>query len=364
MINKTDTTEIFHKAVAFTKQTFTEDDQFYYFEGYASTFGNKDLGGDIVAKGAFTQSLKDNPKPYLLYQHDMRQPVGVTVSAKETDEGLFYSGKMPKGNRQCDDINLLLKCGAIDSMSIGYMVTDFDYDADQSAKILKQINLIEVSLVTMPMNPKATITSVKSVTPFGNLPLADKDQDWDSSKAENNVRKYADAVEEPNSKYAKAFMYYDETNKDKFGAYKLPFADVLDGQLKAVPRAIFAIAAVLNGGRGGVDIPADDKDKIKGIISKYYSKMGMETPFKAAGDELEKKDIEEFDCMKDIENFLKAPYPLTQGQRKALIAKIKSFGQLRDVEDKKAEALGRDVQELTVKVDDLIKGIGSFISVK
>ena len=82
-----------------------------------------------------------------------------------------------------------------------------------------------------------------SVTAFQDLPLADRDRDWDGDAAEKRVRKWADAEDEPNQKYRDAHVWYDGDNKDNFTAYKLLIADVVDGKLDAVPRGVMAAGA-------------------------------------------------------------------------------------------------------------------------
>ena len=103
------------------------------------------------------------------------------------------------------------------------------------------------------------------------LPLADRKRAWDAAAAEKRVRAWAGGA--PNAKYERAFFYYDSANADNLTAYKLQFADVIDGRLVAVPRGIFAVAAVLQGSRGGVNIPESDKARIKGKVATYYSRM-------------------------------------------------------------------------------------------
>ncbi|WP_156221819.1 hypothetical protein [Pseudactinotalea suaedae] len=116
-----------------------------------------------------------------------------------------------------------------------------------------------------------------AVTPFGDLPLADRDHDWDGAAAVDRVRSWADAQDEPNEKFRRAFVWYDAEEKENFGSYKLPVADVIDGRLRAVPRAVFAAAAVMQGSRGGVDMPAKDRDRVRSHLAKYYAKL-EETP--------------------------------------------------------------------------------------
>ena len=118
-----------------------------------------------------------------------------------------------------------------------------------------------------------------AVTTFHDLPMADRDREWDGDAAEERVRRWADAEDGPNEKYRDAHIWYDAENKDNFTAYKMLFADVVDGKLEAVPRGVMAAGNVLQGGRGGVDIPDDDVDRAKSHVAKYYEKMDDEAPW-------------------------------------------------------------------------------------
>lgn len=118
-----------------------------------------------------------------------------------------------------------------------------------------------------------------SVTSFQDLPLADRDREWDGAAAEKRVRAWAGAEDEPNEKYRNAHVWYDKVNKDHFTAYKLLIADVVDGTLMAVPRGVFAAAAVMQGSRGGIDLPPEDIDRVKSHLAKYYAKLGDEPPW-------------------------------------------------------------------------------------
>ena len=81
-----------------------------------------------------------------------------------------------------------------------------------------------------------------SVTAFQDLPLAGRDREWDGAAAENRVRQWAHATDEPNEKYRDAHVWYDGDKKDNFTAYKLLIADVIDDRLTAVPRGVMAAA--------------------------------------------------------------------------------------------------------------------------
>jgi len=116
-----------------------------------------------------------------------------------------------------------------------------------------------------------------AVTAFQDLPLADRDREWDGAAAEKRVRAWAGAEDEPNQEYREAHVWYDADAKQNFTAYKLLIADVVGGKLVAVPRGVFAAAAVMQGSRGGVDLPAKDVDRVKSHLAKYYAKLD-ETP--------------------------------------------------------------------------------------
>jgi hypothetical protein len=118
-----------------------------------------------------------------------------------------------------------------------------------------------------------------AVTSFQDLPLADRAREWDGDAAEKRVRSWAGAEDEPNEKYRDAHVWYDADNKDNFTAYKLLIADVIDGRLKAVPRGIMSAGGIMQGARGGVDIPKDEVDRVKSHLAKYYAKMGATAPW-------------------------------------------------------------------------------------
>jgi hypothetical protein len=120
-----------------------------------------------------------------------------------------------------------------------------------------------------------------SVTSFQDLPLAARERRWTGDTAEKRVRKWANATDEPNAKYRDAHVWYDKENRDNFTAYKLLIADVIDGRLVAVPRAVMAAAAVMQGSRGGVDLPASDVKRVKSHLAKYYEKMDDTPPWEA-----------------------------------------------------------------------------------
>jgi hypothetical protein len=118
-----------------------------------------------------------------------------------------------------------------------------------------------------------------AVTTFQDLPMADRDREWDGDAAEKRVRRWAGAEDGPNEKYRDAHVWYDADSKDNFTAYKLLIADVVDGKLRAVPRGVMAAGNVMQGARGGVDIPDSDAERVRNHLAKYYAKMDDQAPW-------------------------------------------------------------------------------------
>ncbi len=142
-----------------------EDKNYGTFEGYGSVFGNKDLGNDVIEAGAFAKSLKKR-KPQnvkLLYQHKSDMPIGVFDEIKEDEHGLVVKGRLALKTQAGAEAYELLKMGALDGLSIGFRVNpkEVSYDKRGNKRIIKEVDLMEVSLVTFPMNPQATVRSVK-----------------------------------------------------------------------------------------------------------------------------------------------------------------------------------------------------------
>jgi len=180
-----------------------------------------------------------------------------------------------------------MKAGALDAMSIGFNIPPggYEYNDKTGVRSIKEADLWEISVVTFPMNDKARVTTVKSVTPFQDLPLADRGRAWDGSAAENRVRAWAGGgtslADMDWAQYRKAFVWYDSANADTVTGYKLQIADIIGGTLTAVPRAIFAAAGAVLGARGGLDVPAADRPRIISHLERYYAKMDMDSPFKS-----------------------------------------------------------------------------------
>lgn len=129
--------------------------------GYASLFGAPDQGGDVVAAGAYGKSLARlaaaGGKVKMLWQHDPAQPIGVWDEVREDGRGLFVRGRLLTEVRAACEALVLLRAGAIDGLSIGYRTLTADRSA--AGRVLREVELWEVSLVTFPMLPEARARS-------------------------------------------------------------------------------------------------------------------------------------------------------------------------------------------------------------
>jgi uncharacterized protein len=131
------------------------------FTGYGSVFDVIDSQGDRITKGAFTQSLAAR-MPKMLWQHNMAEPIGRWIDAREDSKGLYLRGKLTVGTSRGRDAYALIKDGAMNGLSIGYRVATGGAAREGNVRVLKSVELYEVSLVTMPALDVATLESVKS----------------------------------------------------------------------------------------------------------------------------------------------------------------------------------------------------------
>jgi HK97 family phage major capsid protein/HK97 family phage prohead protease len=135
------------------------------FEGVAAGYGNVDHGGDVMAHGAFRDSLNEHKsagtRPALLWQHDPSEPIGVIDALNETSSGLQIKGRLALETIKGREAYSLAKMGAVQGLSVGYRTKQATRDG-KGVRTIKAAHLGEVSLVTVPMNDRARITSVKA----------------------------------------------------------------------------------------------------------------------------------------------------------------------------------------------------------
>lgn len=286
------------------------------FDFYSATFGSRHrVFGTYFDKGAFARTIKHHGGKFAVcFMHDGRMPVALGAH-EEDGTGLRVRGQFDLDVEPGRRVYSGVKKGYIDGGSVSFDVRQERKD-EKGDWHFTEVELVESTLATrgFAADPAAVVTDVRAlpglvdratdalegvdgdelveavaelrtlvdrleartVNGAMDLPLAARDRKWDASAAEKRVRSWAGAEDGPNARYRRAFFWYDKEDGDQFGAYKLQFADVLGGELKAVPRGIFAVAVVLQGGRGGVDIPSGDKDAVKRRVERYYARMRKE----------------------------------------------------------------------------------------
>lgn len=135
-------------------------------EGYGSVFGVKDAYDDIIAPGAFKASLTAHKQadtmPAMLWQHDADEPIGVWLEMVEDERGLRIKGRLALDTVRGKEAHALLKMGALNGLSIGFVSKQWSYDRETDIRTLTELDLWEVSLVTFPANGKARVTNVKA----------------------------------------------------------------------------------------------------------------------------------------------------------------------------------------------------------
>lgn len=194
------------KRVAFsdivTEQKSEGDTQEMRFKGYGAVFGNVDSYGDVIEPGAFAKTLKASTKngdwPSMLLQHggwglnaEDLSPIGVWDVLAEDDKGLVSEGVLAPTQRG-EDAYKLLKMKprpAITGLSIGYIPKKFTVGTkpEEPRRLLHEVELIEISLVTFPANGKARISSVKSADGFSEREFEQLMQDAGLTRKEARV---------------------------------------------------------------------------------------------------------------------------------------------------------------------------------
>jgi hypothetical protein len=174
-----------HKDLSFSVKSVDEKG---IFTGYASLFGEEDFGGDIVQKGAFTRTLKEQEglkrKFPVLWQHKWDEPIGVYDEIYEDEKGLFVKGRLLIDEVQkSKEAYALMREGAVTGLSIGYGVKEYSIEIDDDddwnyTRTLIDIDLYEVSQVTFPMLDSARIDAVKNKISAGKLPSLKEFEDF------------------------------------------------------------------------------------------------------------------------------------------------------------------------------------------
>lgn len=271
-------------------------------EHIISVFGIVDDGRDVVVPGSFAKTIAEHSgRVRVLDQHNydsslrvvgkplgLREigrdelPLEVTARYPDAMGGLLattqYALKTDNGRNMFE----LVSGGFLPETSIGYDPLDTEPETrtingeDVTVRLLKTIRLWEYSNVIWGMNPATATVSAKGSDPEDktvsgatDLPIAARDRPWDADEATQGMRRVTGSDEEPSTQYRDGFFWFDGEEPDLYTSYRLPFADDIGGELTAIPRAIFAGAARLE----GTAISDADKDQIRARMSRYYARM-------------------------------------------------------------------------------------------
>lgn len=131
------------------------------FSGYASVFGGIDSYGDTIQKGAYERTLTQRSRPIMMLRNHYGSPIGKYLNMYEDDKGLFVEGELTPGHSAALDTYASLKHGAISGLSIGFYTKAFE-QLDEGRRLLKEIELIEISVVDQPADLNAQIVTIKS----------------------------------------------------------------------------------------------------------------------------------------------------------------------------------------------------------
>ena len=134
----------------------------YEFEGYASLFSVADGAGDIVAPGAFARSLRRRPpdRVRMLYQHFAHEPIGVWQVIREDAKGLYVRGQLNEEVERAREVASLVAQGALNGLSIGFRAIRARRDKASGRRLLNEIDLWEISVVTFPLLPGSEVTAI------------------------------------------------------------------------------------------------------------------------------------------------------------------------------------------------------------
>ena len=133
-------------------------------QGHASLFWTRDLNDDVTAAGAFAASLaRTGPAGVkMLHQHDDAEPVGVWDAIVEDDKGLHVRGRILRTTPRGRLVAALVEAGALDGLSIGFRAVKARPDDTGRLRVLREVELWEVSIVTFPMLPGARLKPLES----------------------------------------------------------------------------------------------------------------------------------------------------------------------------------------------------------
>jgi len=263
--------------------------------GYGATFDidRGDMWGvkDQFVKGAFLDSINDHKQRarQIRFQNQHNNLVGGFPIDKvyEDGNGIFIEGEINLEIQEGREMYSLAKQDVLTDFSIGFSVDKYEMDEKEEIRTITKATIWEFSLVREPANPNAQVTSVKSISEFTDLPIANKDREW------NGV----EAIKHVNETKTQDNAYIIRKGSD----YSLLIADNIGGNLVVFPDALINAAEEVKN--------LDDKDKVNAIkhLERYFAKASMTSPFVGEEKQFYTVDnVKEFDSTECSKAMLKA----------------------------------------------------------
>jgi HK97 family phage prohead protease len=245
-----------------------------HLHGLASVFGSEVDAWipTVIHRGAFKRTLEQRrPQDIpLLWAHDVAEVLGYHTALQETDIGLeVHAVIIPTTANK--DRAMLMKAGAVRGLSIGFDAVLAETE-DRGAHLsplrhLREVRLWETSACVFPADQHAHILEVHACTPFQDLPVAPPETPWDPHAAEARLRAWAEVTDRPNERYRRAFLWVDPHAPERLESYRLPIADLIEGELAMVPQALAMAHGCLPA------LPPADRARVQAQVSRYEEKI-------------------------------------------------------------------------------------------
>lgn len=270
------------------EKALSEHADYWQLQGYAATYA-KDKIKDVIIPGAFRKSLDrvaqsgDSIQLYFNHKTD-DAPLGVCTELVEDRKGLRYAAQLPKDDEfVAKRIVPQIKRRSLKSNSFGFRIKDFERRKDDGGRNLKELDLIEISVVGFPCGNGADIDSIKGLVPFQDLAIDRAAKSWDASAALSRIKA---AFGDSDDDIRRAFLYADESKAVDELDPRLLIADFDDAEKSLVVNhvALYKVSASLCGARGGLKLPADAEDAVKSHLDRYYQRLDIGSPFQSLSD--------------------------------------------------------------------------------
>ncbi len=231
------------------------------------------------------------------YNHALGEPIGNANAVIDQGDTTGIEGTIMHSVQLADDTWQRMIQKVINAGSIGFDTPSknswlANKDDENAIPLLIELDWWETAVCSVPSDPGARGAEILgfaksigldgmelyvpegalAVLSFQDLPLAPVEYEWDERAAEKRVREWAG---DDNDKYRRAFLWQDRESPEEV---RLGYADIIDGELQAVWRAVASVTAGLAGGRGGADIPEADKQRAVDQVARYYAKFNKPLP--------------------------------------------------------------------------------------